>query len=406
MRGFLSFLNLAYFPFIGFLGFLQFSLAVFFLAAAILSASELSVFYAFLAVVFFVLFSWYLLPMYYFFTSKPDPQWIMEVKITRDDVPELYEIVDEVAKRCRLPRADEIRLSPTTEAAAYQTKKGRNVLLLGALTIASFPVNIVEAIIAHELSHMGLGDTAMLREMRTTRMMMIYTRHHLLFEPWFDISFDGFIEAIPILRWQLGMRALVWGIRQFFAALRYLHPFLWATFFYQWIFNIAFAAASREQEYEADQASVDQSGAKDTATALFYVHVTPLIPEISFHDMMMAIAKTRDFEKRAFTSQVREIRRASKSDWKKAMRRALKQTTRLFDDHPSLVDRLKAIGVEPDEAFAWAWQMEGEPTSELVDTWDELERKLTIRLVAPYLAAIESKHELAALMSRSRSRSR
>src|SRR6476660_1410039 len=111
MRDLLAFLNVAYFPFVGFLAFLQLALAVFFLAAAILSGG--SGLFIFVAIVFFVLFCWFLEPLYYFLTWQPDPQWIMELKVSREEVPEIYEMADAVAERCRLPRPDEIRLSPT-----------------------------------------------------------------------------------------------------------------------------------------------------------------------------------------------------------------------------------------------------------------------------------------------------
>src|SRR5439155_9703573 len=117
-----------------------------------------------------VLFCWFLAPMVHFLTWQPDPQWIMELKVSREEVPEIYEMADAVAERCRLPPPDEIRLSPTTDAGAFQTKGLRQVLVLGAVTIASFPPNVVQAIIAHELSHIGLGDTAKLREMHRSRM--------------------------------------------------------------------------------------------------------------------------------------------------------------------------------------------------------------------------------------------
>src|SRR5687768_16507113 len=96
MRGLLCFLHLAYFPFVGFLGFLQIALAGFFLTAGILTDSGLFVVYFFLALVFFLLFCWYLVPMYFFFTWQPDPKWIMELKVSREDVPELYDMMDEV----------------------------------------------------------------------------------------------------------------------------------------------------------------------------------------------------------------------------------------------------------------------------------------------------------------------
>src|SRR3954451_24671296 len=69
MRGLLSFLHVAYFPFVGFLGFLQFALAAFFLAAAIFVGG--SGLYVFFAVVFFVLFCWFVAPMVRFLTWQP-----------------------------------------------------------------------------------------------------------------------------------------------------------------------------------------------------------------------------------------------------------------------------------------------------------------------------------------------
>jgi Zn-dependent protease with chaperone function len=192
MRGFLAFLNLAYAPFIGFLALVQLGAAIAFMVAGSLGEFETGVAVLFwvLGILCFLLFCWFLVPMYHFFTWHPEPEWIMDLKVSREEAPPLYALMDDVAKRCALPAADEIRLSALTDAAVYQTKKGRQVLLMGALTVASFPKEVVAAIMAHELAHIQAGDTAMLRDMLRTRQMMAITRHYYMTHP------EGFCSSI------------------------------------------------------------------------------------------------------------------------------------------------------------------------------------------------------------------
>jgi Zn-dependent protease with chaperone function len=312
-----------------------------------------------LGVLCLLLFIWFLVPMYYFFTWHPEPEWILDMKVSREEAGPLYELMEQVAKRCGLPVADEIRLSPLTDAAVYQSKKGRQVLLIGALTVASFPTEVVAAIIAHELAHIHSGDTAMLREMLRTRLMMGITRFYYMTHP------EGF-----------------------------LHPFVWLIFLYQFLFAAVFAAHSRKCEYAADQASKRQAGECDTALGLFYVHVTPHIG-VSFHDLLASLARTQDYTIRAFTEQVNEVRAAGKKDWKRAMRDALRERAGIFGDHPSLTSRLQALDVHPDDALDWALKLTGKPMSSLIRVWPELEKRLTVRVLAPYINAIEAKREAA-----------
>jgi Zn-dependent protease with chaperone function len=366
MRGFLSFLNLAYMPFVGFVAFLQLAVAVTLIVAACVGEFEsvaVPIVFWIIGLLFFGLFCWFLVPMYYFFTWHPEPEWIMDMKVSREEVPALYALMEEVAGRCDLPVADEIRLSPLTDAAVYQTKNGKQVLLIGALTVASFPREVVAAIIAHELAHIEGGDTAMLREMRRTHLMMAITRAYFMTHPY------GF-----------------------------LHPFVWLVFLYQFIFALAFAATSRRQEYAADQASKRQAGECDTALGLFYVHVTPHIDGVNLGELLESLARTGNYHIRAFTEQVNNVRIARKKEWKRAMKDALREGPGLFGDHPSLSSRLAALDVHPDDAFDWAVKMQGEPMAREIRAWPELEKRLTVRVLAPYIKAIEDKREIAAVM--------
>ncbi|MCI0684603.1 MAG: M48 family metalloprotease [Gemmataceae bacterium] len=366
MRRWLKFFYACYTPFIAFLALLQLGLAVGLIVAACVGAYESvawPIAFWIVGIFCFLLFCWFLAPMYYFFTWHPEPEWIMDLKVSRDEAPPLYELMDEVAQRCRLPVADEIRLSPLTDAAVYQTKKGRQVLLIGALTVASFPRDVVGAIMAHELCHIESGDTATLRDMLRTRQMMAITRAYFMAHPY-----------------------------------GYLHPFVWFVFVYQFLFDAVFAAASRRWEYAADQAGKRQAGERDIAIGLFCVHVTPHIEGASMDDLLQSLARTRSYTVQAFSEQVSNVRAATKKEWKRAMRDALWERPGLFGDHPSLSARLKAVDVDPEEALAWALKMNGNPMSSDIRGWPELEKKLTIRVLTPYLRAIEEKQEIAAIL--------
>src|SRR5262245_48646449 len=362
----LRFLNTLYFPFIGFLALLQLGIGL----GCIISACALTfesvgvpVLLWIIGIFFLILFGCFLTPMYYFITWEAEPEWQMELKVSRDEAPALYDLMNSVAKRCDLPVADEIRLSALTDAAVYQTKKGRQVLLVGALTVASFPAEVVAAIMAHELAHIESGDTAALRKMMLTRRLMGVTRGYYRFHP------QGF-----------------------------LHPFVWLVFAYQLVFDLVFARTSRRWEYAADQASRRQAGERDTAIGLFYVHVTPRIEGCGMNDLLQSLARTQNYQIQAFTKQVSIVRSASKGGWKRAMRDCLFDGTRLLDDHPCLKARLRALRVDPEDALSWALKMSGEPMSSQIRGWHELEKKLTIRVLVPYIEAIEVKKDMAAIM--------
>jgi hypothetical protein len=50
----------------------------------------------------------------------------------------LYELVDGVAAKRKLPEPDEIRLSAGTVAHVYENHKGKLILVLGGLSVAAF----------------------------------------------------------------------------------------------------------------------------------------------------------------------------------------------------------------------------------------------------------------------------
>src|SRR5437016_4334643 len=102
----LRFLNSFYFPFIGFLAILQLGLAAGCIVAACVGHYETAAAPVFLWIVgifFLILFGAFLTPMYYFLTWEPQPEWRMDLKVSRDEAPVLCDLMDDVAQRCDLP---------------------------------------------------------------------------------------------------------------------------------------------------------------------------------------------------------------------------------------------------------------------------------------------------------------
>src|SRR5262249_61990352 len=85
-----------------------------------------------------------------------------------------------------------------------------------------------------------------------------------------------------------------------------------------------------------------------------------------------------------FTQQVEQARATGMDEWKKALKKALAERTKLLDSHPCLAKRLAAIGVQPKRALKVALDQRGTPASELISNWDEIEKDLSERLLEPF----------------------
>ncbi|GGS00642.1 M48 family metalloprotease [Deinococcus sedimenti] len=112
------------------------------------------------------LFRWLLLLLpaglllHLLWTSAPRrrPKPFGEV-INLNDQPDLRSLIDEVARQLQVNRPDEVRLLP--DMNAYMSVRGaRSTLGLGLPLLLSLPEPEVRAVVAHELGHLGGGDSA------------------------------------------------------------------------------------------------------------------------------------------------------------------------------------------------------------------------------------------------------
>jgi len=88
--------------------------------------------------------------------------------LSRDEAPGLWDMVNDVARSVGTQPVDEIRITPGSDMAVYETgsfreramDKGKRVLILGVALLNDFSQNAFRAVLAHEYGHLTNRDTA------------------------------------------------------------------------------------------------------------------------------------------------------------------------------------------------------------------------------------------------------
>jgi Zn-dependent protease with chaperone function len=287
----------------------------------------------------------------------------MELELPRDFLREVYDLVRDVAQQWDLPPPQEIRLSAASAAHVYEGENRRRILVLGGVIVAAFPREALAGVVAHELAHFAAGDTGLSRAAARRGLLMA------VFEFYFR-------------------RQLV----------SYINPLVWLLFLYHLVFRLLYCAHSRSQEYAADAYSVDQAGKENAAASLIYLSVTENLPWANLGNIIETIVRSGEPLSRVFAEQAERARSTSPEEWQTALKKALKENTGVFDSHPSLKDRLKAMGVSSKKALKLALDQTGEPVSTLIPQWARIEERLSDQLIGPYREYYLQKMEVAQIL--------
>jgi Zn-dependent protease with chaperone function len=246
------------------------------------------------------------------------------IALARADAPELWALLDRLRAALRAPRFHRVVVSDDFNAAVVQVPRlglfgwHRNELVLGLPLLKALTPAQLEAVLAHELGHLAGGHAA--RGNRYYRLRLGWARLH---------------EAMTATRH--------WGsfaVRPFFD--------WYAPYFAAYAFPLA-----RMQEYEADATSAALTSTRAVAEALTSVSVVgsylgeqywPQIHQQADHQPQPAFAPYAELGRGLHDA----IRPEHATVW---LERALAQATSSADTHPSLRDRLRAIGERPRLAF-------------------------------------------------------
>jgi Zn-dependent protease with chaperone function len=242
------------------------------------------------------------------------------IPLARGEHPELFAAIERVRRHMRAPRAHRVVLSDDFNAGVVQQPRlgvlgwQRNHLVLGLPLLQALSREQFEAVLAHEYGHLSgshgkLGGWIYRTNVTIQRLAakMESERH------WASFVF------LPFFRW--------------------FYPLLHATSFVQ----------RRAQEYAADQGGAELAGARQMADALLALNLRGAFLDEDYWPRIRrraAEAPRPDIGPySALAPAVFEGVEPARADaW---LARALERETGVDDSHPSLRDRLRALGEAP-----------------------------------------------------------
>lgn len=247
----------------------------------------------------------------------PPPQG---TELARQDAPELFAMIDGLRDSLRSPRFHHVLVTDDFNAGVVQTPQlglfgwHCNYLLIGLPLTKALTVEQFRAVLAHEFGHLSKGHGRLSnwiyrQRLRWSRLMAVLE----------ETESPGMLLFRPFLRW-------------------------YTPWFNAYSFPLA-----RANEYEADATSARLASPGAAAEALTAVNVIGSYLEEKYWPQIYR--KAGDVPQPAFSPFVgmgQQIAHGtdaeSVTDW---LTRAMSLTTTVADTHPSLADRLGALGEQP-----------------------------------------------------------
>lgn len=269
------------------------------------------------------------------------------VRITAAQAPELFAIIDDLRRKLQAPRFHDVLIVDELNAAVVQTPRlgalgwYRNTLLIGLPLMKSLGVEQFKAVLAHEFGHLAGGHGRMAnwiyrQRLRWSRLVAVLEASE---------SKGSFLFK-PFLNW-------------------------YVPYFNAWSFPLA-----RANEYTADATAARLTSPGAMAEALTGINVIGSYLGERYWPKIHCQADelpTPVFTPFAAMGEgvAGEIDADSAKTW---LDQALARETTCDDTHPSLAERLKAIGEEPrlapPEPGAAADRLLGDVAAQLSERFD------------------------------------
>jgi len=213
----------------------------------------------------------------------------------------------------------DVLLTPNFNAAVVQTPRlgmlgwPKRYLVIGLPLLASLPPYQFRSVLAHEFAHLA--------------------QNHASFANWIYRIRESWYRMLEVLERRRSM-LIGWLIRFF----RWYAPY----------FNAYSFVLARANEYEADRESARVTSRVDAADALAAVYAKSEHVESRFWTEFYGRAETQpEPPPQPFSDYVTALRSVPAEQAAAALADALARETGLSDTHPSLKDRLAALGVTP-----------------------------------------------------------
>jgi len=272
-------------------------------------------------------------------------------ELKESDAPGLFALTREVANTMGTRPVDEIRITPETDLAVYETgswrekfrDNGKRILILGTGVLKDFKQNDFRAVLAHEYGHFANRDTA------------------------------GGAVALRVRK----------DMHNYLVALYYAGQTVWWNMafqflrLYDFIFRRISNGATRLQEILADRVAAQTYGDEAFRNGLTYV-VKRNIEFVKLANLEIEDAKKVN---RPFNN-LYDLSATENQTFEEEVTKALNRKTSEDDTHPSPVDRFRFIeGIGPRETtghnpyvrelFADWNAITAEMTKNIEDSWKQ-----------------------------------
>ncbi len=269
-------------------------------------------------------------------------------RLTREAVPALFQMLDELRRKLRTPALHTVLLTSDFNAGVMQVPRlgllgwHRSYLFIGLPLMKSLTVEQFRSVLAHELGHLSRGHARAGNWIY--RLRLIWQRLE-----------SAFAETPH------------WGATPIRAFFRWYLPRFSATSF----------PLARANEYEADAAAVQLTSARSSAQALTAVSIVGTYLSEKYWPRIHSAA--RELPQPSFApysefiaTAISEVPAGELREWQN---KALAARTSYGDTHPSLADRLQALGAEaefaPPTAGNSAERLLGTELARLEGSFDE-----------------------------------
>ncbi|MFC5401419.1 ankyrin repeat domain-containing protein [Cohnella soli] len=239
------------------------------------------------------------------------------IELTRDSAPELFREIDDLGKSLRAIKIHKVLLTSEFNASVVQIPQAgvlgmhHNYLMIGlplmqALTPAQF-----RAVLAHEMGHLSRSHS----------------------------KFGGWIYRLRRVWGQLMEQFEESGRSGQFLFRRFLRS-------YSPRLNAYTFVLARENEYEADRLAAKAAGSRNMADALIQLSVRESQLNEFFWPEVNKLPRSQNRPPKVFTDMKVFLDRpaGSPEHANRALKHALRAETSYDDTHPSLAERLQALG--------------------------------------------------------------
>ena len=241
-------------------------------------------------------------------------------RVTAVELPTLFAEIEQVRRSVTAKPVHVVLITPDFNAAVVQVPRlgllglPRRYLVIGLPLLACLPPYQVRAVLAHEFGHLAQNHAHFSNWIYRIR------------ETWYRI-----LEGMPPYRKSLA------GL---------------FTRFFDWYapyFNAYSFALARANEYQADRESARVTSREDAGDALVAVYAKSEYIETRFWGEFYGRAeKQPEPPQHPFSEYVTALRTTPAQHSAAALAAVLKRETGLHDTHPSLKDRLHALGAVPN----------------------------------------------------------